>query len=55
MQDWKWHRRAFVSVAGAPVAWLLLFFIVPMAIVWAYSFGQNDGLTNIRISGTFSN
>ena len=55
MQDWKWHRRAFASVAGAPISWLILFFIVPLAIVWAYSFGQNEGLTNIRISGTFAN
>ena len=55
MQDWRRHRRSFAAVAGAPVAWLLLFFIVPLAIVWAYSFGENDGLTNIRISGTFAN
>ena len=55
MQDWTWHRRAFASVAGAPIGWLLLFFIVPLGIVWAYSFGQNNGLTNIRISGTFAN
>ena len=55
MQDWRFHRRAFATVAAAPIGWLLLFFLVPLGIVWAYSFGQNDGLTNIRISGTFSN
>ena len=55
MQDWKWHRRAFASVASAPVGWLLLFFLLPLGIVWAYSFGQNEGLTSIRISGTFAN
>lgn len=55
MEDWKLSRRFFASVASAPIAWLLLFFIVPMAIVWAYSFGRNVGLTEIDISGTFRN
>jgi spermidine/putrescine transport system permease protein len=55
MQDWKQFRSAFAAIASAPVAWLLVFFIIPLAIVWAYSFGRNVGLTEIDISGTFSN
>ena len=55
MEDWKLSRRFFAAVSGAPLLWLLLFFIVPMAIVWGYSFGQNQGLTQIEISGTFAN
>ena len=55
MQDWKQQRSAFAAIATAPTAWLLLFFIIPLAIVWAYSFGSNDGLTAIKISGTFAN
>lgn len=55
MQDWKRQRGAFAAIAGGPVLWLLLFFIIPLAIVWAYSFGSNEGLTTIRISGTFAN
>ena len=55
MQDWQLHRRFFAAVGGAPLAWLLLFFIVPLGIVWAYSFGSNTGLTTIAISGTFAN
>ncbi|TFU06630.1 ABC transporter permease [Polymorphobacter arshaanensis] len=35
--------------------WLTLFFLVPLAVVWAYSFGRNVGLTEIEISGTFAN
>jgi spermidine/putrescine transport system permease protein len=42
-------------VAAAPVGWLLLFFLIPMAIVWAYSFGRNTGLTTIEFSGTVAN
>jgi spermidine/putrescine transport system permease protein len=55
MEDWKLSRRFFAAVASAPIAWLLLFFVVPMAIVWGYSFGRNVGLTEIDISGTFAN
>ena len=55
MQDWKQQRSAFAAIATAPTLWLLLFFIIPLAIVWAYSFGSNDGLTSIKISGTFAN
>ena len=55
MQDWKRQRGLFAGIAAAPVGWLLLFFFAPLAIVWAYSFGQNAGLATIEISGTFSN
>jgi spermidine/putrescine transport system permease protein len=55
VQDWKPQRSAFAAIATAPTLWLLLFFIIPLAIVWAYSFGTNDGLTSIKISGTFAN
>ena len=55
MQDWKQQRSAFAAIATAPTVWLLLFFVIPLAIVWAYSFGSNDGLTSIKISGTFAN
>ena len=55
MQDWKLHRRFFAAVGAAPVVWLILFFLVPLAIVWGYSFGRNTGLTTIDISGTFAN
>lgn len=55
MQDWSRQRRSFAAIATAPVAWLLVFFVVPLAIVWAISFGTNTGLNTIDISGTFAN
>ncbi len=55
MEDWKHSRSVFAGIATAPLVWLSLFFIVPLAIVWAYSFGRNVGLTEIDISGTFAN
>lgn len=55
MEDFRRHPGAFGAIAGAPIAWLALFFVVPLAIVWAYSFGVNDGPASIDISGTFAN
>ena len=55
MQSWKQNRSMFASVATIPIGWLLIFFIIPMGIVWLYSFGTNQGLTQIQITGTFAN
>lgn len=54
-QDWKQARGPFLALLGPPAFWLGLFFVVPMAIIWAYSFGRTEGLTEIDISGTFMN
>jgi spermidine/putrescine transport system permease protein len=55
LQDWKAYKRPFAAIAGVPLVWLALFFIVPMAIVWLYSFGENVGPADIAISGTLEN
>lgn len=55
MQNWKTAKLPFAAIFGAPAIWLLVFFLVPLAIVWAYSFGRPLGLTEIAITGTFSN
>jgi len=54
-QSWKQAKSVFAAALSAPLAWLVLFFLVPLAIVWAYSFGHNEGLTEIAITGTFKN
>ncbi|MEY3940204.1 MAG: hypothetical protein RLZZ604_664, partial [Pseudomonadota bacterium] len=55
LQDWKSQKKPFAAVVSAPVFWLALFFVAPMAIVWLYSFGQNAGPADIEISGTLDN
>lgn len=54
-QSWKQAKAVFAAALGPPLVWLVLFFLAPMAIVWAYSFGHNAGLTEIEITGTFHN
>jgi spermidine/putrescine transport system permease protein len=48
-------RGAFFAIGSPPVLWLLLFFVTPLAIIWAYSFGTNASLVSIDITGTFAN
>jgi spermidine/putrescine transport system permease protein len=54
-QSWRQAKAAFAAVTAPPVLWLLLFFLVPLAVVWAYSFGENSGPTSIALTGTFAN
>ena len=54
-QNWRDARGPFAALFAAPALWLLLFFLVPLAIVWAYSFGRPTGLTDIAVTGTLSN
>jgi spermidine/putrescine transport system permease protein len=55
LQDWRQHKRPFAAIASGPLVWLAVFFIVPMGIVWFYSFGQNSGPADIDITGTLDN
>ena len=54
-QSWTRAKGAFLAVFTPTVLWLFLFFLLPMGIIWAYSFGQNNGLVDISITGTFAN
>jgi spermidine/putrescine transport system permease protein len=54
-QHWKQAKGAFAAVLSPPALWLLLFFLVPMGVIWVYSFGENRGLTEIALTGTFAN
>jgi spermidine/putrescine transport system permease protein len=55
LQDWKTKKRPFAVIASVPVFWLSLFFLAPMAIVWAYSFGRNIGIAEVGDYGTLEN
>jgi len=54
-QNWKENKPSFFAASLAPLLWTAVFFIVPMAVVWAYSFGRNAGLTEIDLVGTLDN
>src|SRR5271165_6579328 len=54
-ESWTKAKGVFATLAGPPVFWLVAFFLAPLAIIWAYSFGENRGLIEIAINGTFAN
>jgi spermidine/putrescine transport system permease protein len=55
LESWKRFKAPFAVLATPPVFWLVVFFIIPMGVVWLYSFGENVGLTEVAVTGTFSN
>jgi spermidine/putrescine transport system permease protein len=46
---------AFWAVFAAPALWIVAFFVVPLSVIWAYSFGHTEGLTEVAVTGTISN
>jgi len=54
-ESWKRAKGVFAAVGIPPVFWLAAFFLIPMAIIWAYSFGENKNLVEISVNGTFAN
>jgi spermidine/putrescine transport system permease protein len=54
-QSWRQAKSIFATLITAPVFWLVAFFIVPMGIVWLYSFGENKGLIDVAFTGTWMN
>jgi spermidine/putrescine transport system permease protein len=55
MQSWRQGKAAFWTVLLPPAVWLTLLFVIPLGMVWLFSFGENSGMTGIAITGTFKN
>jgi len=55
MESWRKNPVVFwmMNVPGA--FWLFFFFIVPLGIVWAISFGEKRGVIEIEITWTLAN
>ena len=54
-ESWKRAKAVFAALGVPPVFWLVAFFLVPLGIIWAYSFGDNASLTRIAVDGTLAN
>jgi spermidine/putrescine transport system permease protein len=55
MEDWRRSPLVFWVTSIPPTLWLVVFFLVPLALVWVMSFGERDGLIDIRITGSLEN
>ncbi len=55
MESWRKNPVVFWALNLPPTFWLVVFFLVPLGIVWAMSFGEKRGVVDIAITGTLDN
>ncbi len=55
MEPWRRSAAAFTAFCGPTILWLSVFFLIPLGIVWLYSFGENVSLTQIETTWTLKN
>ena len=55
MDSWRSRPGPFAAFAVPSLGWLALFFVAPLAIVFAYSFGRNVSYTEVALWETWSN
>ena len=55
MDHWRKNPRVFWLFNLPPNLWLLIFFIIPLGLIWLFSFGEKRGLVEIVINGNLEN
>ncbi|MEM7171356.1 MAG: ABC transporter permease [Pseudomonadota bacterium] len=55
MESWRRHPLVFWLINLPPTLWLIVFFLVPLSIIWAFSFGEKVGVVGIDINWTLDN
>jgi spermidine/putrescine transport system permease protein len=55
VDSWRRNPLVFWIFAVPPSVWLIAFFLAPLALVWAFSFGEKRGIVDIAITGTLEN
>jgi len=55
MESWKTNKLVFWVMSLPGTAWLAIFFLAPLAIVWGISFGEKTGIVTIDITWTLDN
>ena len=55
MENWKQNKAVFWVTALPGVVWLLLFFLIPLALIWGMSFGEKTSIIDVEITGTLAN
>ncbi|NIM27767.1 MAG: ABC transporter permease subunit [Gammaproteobacteria bacterium] len=55
MDSWRRTPLVFWILGIPPSVWLIAFFLAPLALVCAFSFGEKRGIVDIAITGTLEN
>jgi spermidine/putrescine transport system permease protein len=53
MDDWRKNKRAFAIFMGPATFWLLVFFAIPVTVIWVYSFGERGPLGQTYLAFSF--
>lgn len=55
MDHWRDQKKTFWLLALPGSVWLLVFFVIPLGMIWVLSFGEKAGLVDVDITGTLAN
>ncbi len=55
MENWKNNKAVFWVLSVPGTAWLVVFFLIPLSLVWILSFGEKSGIIDIVITWTSEN
>ena len=55
MESWRRNPAVFWIIGLPPTVWLLLFFLVPLTLVWVLSFAELRGVIDMEVTGTLDN
>jgi spermidine/putrescine transport system permease protein len=55
MDSWRRNPAVFWVFLVPPSVWLVAFFLLPLGLVWLFSFGEKRGVVDIAITGTLAN
>lgn len=55
MEPWRKTPFVFFITLLPPGLWLALFFLLPLSLLWLFSFGHKSGITDIELKWTLAN
>ena len=55
MDSWRRNPLVFWVISLPPTFWLLVFFLVPLGLIWVLSFGEKRGVVDIEITWVLDN
>lgn len=55
MENWKQNKLVFWLMALPGTFWLVVFFLIPLGLIWVLSFGEKTSIIDIEITGTLDN
>ena len=55
MESWRRSLPVFLAFSGPTIIWLLIFFLIPLGVIWTYSLSENVSLTDTAFTWNTEN